>query len=205
MLQQVVRLPQVGKAGVATLPEPAVGEGEQSQECPTGGRRPGENVRQMHVAPAAEVATGFGVSILAARKWMSRYRQGGVESLADRSSRPGRCRDTLTGENACRMLALRKMRMTGDKTALRPGFCRGGVFRALRKPGCSRLASLEEKLPVARYHREMPGQLPHLDIMRLGKTGGIGHRKACARQGHRRRSDRESSRVRIDDAFFFTV
>ncbi|WP_367174959.1 hypothetical protein [uncultured Desulfovibrio sp.] len=73
---------------------------------------------------------------------MSHYRQGGVESLAGRSSRPGRCRDTFTGENACRMLALWKMRMTGDETALRPGFCCGGVFRALRKPGCSRRASL---------------------------------------------------------------
>ena len=92
------------------------------------------------------------------------------------------------------------MRMTGDETALRPGFCRGGVFHALRKPECSRLASLEEKLPVARYHREMSGQMPHLDTMRLGKTGGIGHRKAGARQGHRRRPDREYSRVRIDDA-----
>ena len=94
----------------------------------------------------------------------------------------------------------RKMRMTGDETALRPGFCRGGVFHALRKPECSRLASLEEKLPVARYHREMSGQMPHLDTMRLGKTGGIGHRKAGARQGHRRWPDRESSRVCIDDA-----
>ena len=106
-----------------------------------------------------------------------------VESLADRRLRPGRCRNTFTEENVCRMLALRKMRMTGDETALRPGFCRGGVFRALRKPECSRLASLEEKLPVARYHREMPGQMPHLDIMRLGKTeelGGI-EKHACGK------------------------
>ncbi|WP_298030032.1 leucine zipper domain-containing protein, partial [uncultured Desulfovibrio sp.] len=45
-----------------------------------------------------EVAIGFCVSIRAVRKWMIRYLQGGVETLADRSSRPGRCRDTLTGE-----------------------------------------------------------------------------------------------------------
>ena len=55
-------------------------------------------------------------------------------------------------------------------------------------------------MPVVRYHWEMPGQMPHLDTMRLGKTGGIGHRKAGARQGHRRWPDRESSRVCIDDA-----
>ena len=111
-----------------------------------------EAIRRMHAAPDVEVTIDFGVSIRAARKWMSHYRQGGVESLAGRSSRPGRCRDTFTGENACRMLALRKMRMTGDKTALRPGFCRGGVFRDLRKPDCSRLAFI---------HWEMPGQMPH--------------------------------------------
>lgn len=90
-------------------------------------------IRRMHTAPAAKVATGFGVSIRTARKWMSRYRQGGVEALADKSSRPRRCRNTLTEENVYRMLALRKMCMTGDEIALRLGFCRSSVFRALRK------------------------------------------------------------------------
>ncbi len=41
MFQQAVPPPQIGKAGVATLPEPAGGEGEQAQECQTDGRRPG--------------------------------------------------------------------------------------------------------------------------------------------------------------------
>ena len=36
-----------------------------------------------------EVAIGFCVSIRAVRKWMSRYLQGGVETLADRSLRRG--------------------------------------------------------------------------------------------------------------------
>jgi hypothetical protein len=32
--------------------------------------------------PAATVAAGFGVNLRTARKWMSRYRQGGVAALA---------------------------------------------------------------------------------------------------------------------------
>ena len=77
-----------------------------------------EMIRRMHTAPAAEVATGFGVSIRTARKWMSRYRQGDVEALAGKNSRPRRCRNTLTEENVYRMLALRKMRMAGNEIAL---------------------------------------------------------------------------------------
>ena len=87
--------------------------------------------------------------------------------------------------------------MTGDETALRPGFCRGGVFRALRKPECSRLAaSLDKKLPVVRYHWKMQGQMPHLvpggseKLMVLGTekqargkaiaAGQTGNLRACA-------------------------
>ncbi|WP_346666708.1 helix-turn-helix domain-containing protein, partial [uncultured Desulfovibrio sp.] len=36
----------------------------------------------MDSMPAASVAAGFGVSLRTARKWKSRYRQGGVEALA---------------------------------------------------------------------------------------------------------------------------
>ena len=53
-------------------------------------------VRRMDSMPAAAVAAGFGVSLRTARKWKRRYRQGGVEALADKSSRPMRCRSRLT-------------------------------------------------------------------------------------------------------------
>ena len=51
-----------------------------------------EMVRRMDSMPAAAVAAGFGVSLRTARKWKRRYRQGGVEALADKSSRPMPCR-----------------------------------------------------------------------------------------------------------------
>lgn len=102
-------------------------------------------IRRMQGAPAAAVAAGFGVTLRTARKWMSRFRQGGPEALADRSSRPEYCRSKLTEHDLGCIFALRKKRLTGDEIALRLGLCRSTVFRALRKLGCSQLTCLEEK------------------------------------------------------------
>ena len=157
-------------------------------------------VRRMDSMPAAAVAAGFGVSLRTARKWKSRYRQGGVEALADKSSRPMRCRSRLTEKTFGEIFSLRQKRLTGDAIAARLGPGRSSVVRALRKLGCSRLASLEVKPPVRRYQWEKPGQMLHIDIKRLGKIDGVGHRKAGTRQVCRRRPGWEYSHVCIDDA-----
>ena len=159
-----------------------------------------EMIRRMRYQPAATVAAGFGVSLRTARKWMSRYKSGGSAALADRSSRPRRCRSKLSENDCSRILALRKERLTGDEIALRLGLCRSSVFRALRKLGLSRLRSLEEKEPVQRYQWEKPGQMLHLDIKKLGKIDGVGHKKAGTRQTRRRRPGWEYLHVCIDDA-----
>ena len=157
-------------------------------------------IRRMGNQPAATVAAGFGVSLRTARKWMSRYRQGGAEALADKSSRPRRCHTKLTERDLGRIYALRRERLTGDEIALRLELCRSSVFRALRKLGCSRLSSLEEKKPIQRYQWEKPGQMLHLDIKRLGKIDGVGHRKTGTRQVCRRRPGWEYLHVCVDDA-----
>ena len=157
-------------------------------------------VRRMDSMPAAAVAAGFGVSLRTARKWKRRYRQGGVEALADKSSRPMRCRSRLTEKTFGEIFSLRRKRLTGDAIAARLGLGRSSVFRALRKLGCSRLASLEVKPPVRRYQWEKPGQMLHIDIKRLGKIDGVGHRKAGTRQVCRRRPGWEYLHVCIDDA-----
>ena len=127
-----------------------------------------EMVRRMQYEPAARVAAGYGVSLRTARKWKSRHAHGGQEALADRSSRPRRCRNKLSEEDFCRIFELRNARKTGDEIALYLGLCRSSVFRALRKLSCSRLSSLEKKEPVQRYQWENPGQMLHLDIKKLG-------------------------------------
>lgn len=136
-----------------------------------------EMVRRLEHSPAAIVAAGFGVSVRTARKWKKRYQQGGVEALADRSSRPVHCRSKLTEPIYREVFALRKQRLTGDDIAANLGLSRSTVFRILRNLDCARLSSLEEKPPVRRYQWEKPGQMLHLDIKRLGKIDGVGHRK----------------------------
>ena len=140
----------------------------------------------MQHEPAAKVADGYGVSLRTARKWKRRHTHGGQEALADRSSRPRRCRNKLSEQDFCRIFELRKARKTGDEIALCLSICRSSVFRALRKLDCSRLSSLEEKKPIQRYQWEKPRQMLHLDIKRLGKIDGIGHRKAGTRQVRRK-------------------
>lgn len=83
---------------------------------------------RMQAAPAAAVAANFGVSLRTAKKWMSRFRQGGFEALADRSSRPEHCRSKLTEHDLGYVFALRKKRLTGDEIALRLGLCRSTYF-----------------------------------------------------------------------------
>ena len=122
-------------------------------------------VRRLDSMPAAAVAAGFGVSLRTVRKWKSRYRQGGVEALMDKSSRPLRCRSKMTEEVYGEIFFLRQKRLTGDAIAARLGCGRSSVFRALRKLDCSRLASLEVKPPVRRYQWEKPGQMLHLDTL----------------------------------------
>lgn len=159
-----------------------------------------EMIRRMRHEPAARVAAGFGVSLRTARKWASRYQADDSTSLADRSSRPRRCRNKLTEEDFSRIAELRKQRLTGDEIALRLGFCRSSIFRALRKLGLSRLRSLEEREPVQRYQWEKPGQMLHLDIKKLGKIDGVGHKKTGTRQVRRRRPGWEYLHVCVDDA-----
>ena len=159
-----------------------------------------EMIRRMGANPAATVAAGFDVSLRTARKWMSRYKSGGSEALTDRSSRPKRCRNKLNEQDVSRILSLRRERLSGDEIAIRLGFCRSSVFRALRKLGLSRLRSLEEKEPIQRYQWERPGQLLHLDIKKLGKIDGVGHRIAGLGNARRRKPGWEYLHVCVDDA-----
>ncbi len=119
-------------------------------------------VRRLGAKSVAAVAADYGLSTRTVRKWKHRYAVGGVESLAGASSRPKRCRCSLTKADMARIHELRKGRKTGDEIALLLGLCRSTVFRALRKLGLSRLASLEPKTAVHRYEWDSPGDMLHV-------------------------------------------
>lgn len=73
---------------------------------------------------------------------------------------------------------LRRQRMTGPAIAALLGMPRSTVGAVLRRLGLGKLKQLEPKPPVVRYERSAPGEMIHLDIKKLGKIKGVGHRFA---------------------------
>ena len=64
-----------------------------------------------------QVAACFYVSAKTAAKWVRRYREQGVASLRDRSSRPQRLRKPTSPEQMERVERLRRERWTGQRIA----------------------------------------------------------------------------------------
>jgi transposase InsO family protein len=73
---------------------------------------------------------------------------------------------------------LRRQRMTGPAIARALGMARSTVGAVLRRLGLGKLKALEPKPDVVRYERAAPGEMIHLDIKKLGKINGVGHRFA---------------------------
>lgn len=46
----------------------------------------------------------------------------------------------------------------------------------MKRIGLSRLSALQAPVPVVRYERQSPGELLHIDIKKLGRIRGVGHR-----------------------------
>jgi transposase InsO family protein len=125
------------------------------------------------VKAAAEAA---GVSGRTAHKWLARHRLGGERRHHDRSSAPRRCPRKVSAARVAQIEALRRERLTGLAIAGRLGMARSTVGLVLRRLGLGRLKSLEPPIPIVRYERARPGEMIHLDIKKLGKIDGIGHR-----------------------------
>jgi transposase InsO family protein len=122
-------------------------------------------------------AQASGVSARTAYRWLARHRCGD-RHLHDRSSAPQRCPHRISPDRIARIEQLRRQRLTGPAIARVLGIALSTVGLVLRRLGLSRLCLLEAKMPVVRYEREQAGELIHLDIKKLGKIRGIGHRFA---------------------------
>ena len=152
------------------------------------------------------VATTFGVCARTVRKWVERHRREGEAGLQDRSSRPRRLREPTPESVVVRIEALRRQRWAGRRIAAEVGVSPATVSRILKRLGLNKLKALEPAEPVRRYEREHPGELIHLDIKKLGKIDGIGHRITGDRRGQSNRRARgeglgwEFVHVSIDDA-----
>jgi transposase InsO family protein len=143
-----------------------------------------------------QAAEALGVSIRTVAKWLTRERT----ALADRSSRPRRQprRTSLTTEAA--IVALRRTRATAWQISAALRMPRSTVTRVLARVGLNRVALVEPAGPVQRYEWPHVGDLLHLDLKRLGRVAGIGHRIHGDRRRRARRVGWEFLHVAIDDA-----
>ena len=157
-----------------------------------------ERITQEHwsVAEAAEAA---GVSPRTAYKWLSRFEEEGPAGLLDRTSRPRRSPTQISAGWQQQVLELRRLRMTGATIARRLGIPRSTVARILKRHGLERLKKLDPPVPVRRYEKTRPGELIHLDIKKLGRVRGVGHRITGQRQHRNRGIGWEFVHVCVDD------
>jgi transposase InsO family protein len=124
------------------------------------------------VAQAAEAA---GCSTRTASKWLKRYREGD-HALLDRSSRPRRSPSRLPAERVSAIEALRRLRMTAAEIAEILQLPLSTVSAWLKRIGLGKRSRLEPPEPPNRYERRHPGELVHVDIKKLGRIRGVGHR-----------------------------
>jgi transposase InsO family protein len=149
---------------------------------------------------AAAVAAG--ISERRAFVWLARHRAGGELALQDRSSAPARCKHRTNPDTLAAIERLRRQRRTGPQIARDLSLPRSTVGAVLRRLGLGRLRALEAKPKIIRYEREKPGELIHIDIKKLGRIDGIGHRITGDRTGqsNQRGTGWEYLHVAIDDA-----
>ena len=128
------------------------------------------------VMAAAEAA---GVSVRCARKWVGRYR-GGDRRLLDRSSAPQRVANRTDAERVAVIVKLRQLRMTSAEIAETLAMPLSTVSGILTRLGLGRLGRIGLEQPL-RYERSRPGELIHIDVKKLGRIRGVGHRISGSR------------------------
>jgi len=147
-----------------------------------------------------DVAQAMGVSLTTLKKWWRRYQVEGPQGLLDRSSRPRCSPRRLAVELRAQVITLRQQRRTGRFICKRLAVSGASVSRILRQARLSRWRDLEPRAPVLRYEREHPGELLHLDVKKLGRIQGVGHRITGDRTGRIRGIGWDFVHVAIDDA-----
>jgi transposase InsO family protein len=176
---------------------------------PRGRRLLVERVCRDHVAlkHAAEAA---GISTRTASKWVARYRGEGMVGLEDRSSVPNRVPGRTSEQRVAAIAALRRVRMTAAEIGELLEMPISTVSAVLLRIGLGKRSRLEPLEPANHYQRERPGELVHIDVKKLGRIEGVGHRitgKAASRHarnswrpGQSRRIGWEYVHVCVDDA-----
>jgi transposase InsO family protein len=149
------------------------------------------------LARAGEAA---GVSVRTAAKWVARYRVEGEAGLVDRSSAPSWVWNRTAEDRVELIAALRRLRMTAAEIAEVLAMPLSTVSAVLTRIGLGKRSRLEPPEPANRYQRARPGELLHIDVKKLVKIAGAGHRVTGNRRGSAKGIGWEYVHVCIDDA-----
>jgi transposase InsO family protein len=98
-----------------------------------------------------------------------------VAGLCDRSSAPVRVANRTARDRVEAIVRLRRLRFTAAEIAETLGMALSTVSGILTRTGMGKLGRLGLEQPV-RYERSRPGELVHVDVKKLGRVRGVGHR-----------------------------
>lgn len=138
--------------------------------------------RQAGETPS-QIGRALGVSAVTVRKWVARHAAEGEAGLEDRSSRPHQMQTLTTDDQRTSVEALRRIRQPFWRIAASVGLSRATVARIGKACGLSHLSALDPKPEIIRYEKDTPGEMIHIDIKKLGRIEGIGHRITGDRTG----------------------
>jgi transposase InsO family protein len=145
------------------------------------------------LAKAAEAAE---VSERTCSKWVVRYRSEGPLGLLDRPSTPGSIPHRTPADWVEAIAALRRLRMTGAEIAFCLGMAVSTVSAVLKRIGLGKLSRLEPPEPPNRYERRRAGELLHIDVKKLGRIRGAGHR-VTGQRSSQKKTRRAGKRVGV--------
>ncbi len=125
--------------------------------------------------PVVEVAQRFGVSRQAVHRWVARYRDGGLEALADRSKRPKHSPRQVSGEIEALVCRLRREHPRWGPRRLRAELARRDVSPLPHRSSIYRIllrfelvtgeARRRRREDYKRWQRERPMQLWQMDLV----------------------------------------
>jgi transposase InsO family protein/transposase len=143
-----------------------------------------------------EAAAAAGVSERTCGKWVGRFLADGEAGLLDRSSAPRTVANRTPESTVEAIAALRRLRFTGEQIAELFGLALSTVSGILLRIGMGKLGRLGLE-PENRYEHELPGQLVHFDIKKLGRIErGAGKRVTGRKHYTRTFTDRDGKRRR---------
>ena len=109
--------------------------------------------------PPGAIAAAFGVCLKTVGKWVTRFKAGGLEALADRFSRPHHLHKPTPQAVRKNAIDLCGMRRPGCEIARETGVSASTVSRILRTARLSRARDLDPPAPARRYEHAAPGDM----------------------------------------------